>query len=201
MSVGVHPTEVSVAGVSYETLYQEASISCCIAIGETGLDYYRTESADAREAQRQSFRDHIQVACVLNKPLIIHTRHAADDTLRIMQEEGADKVGGVMHCFAENWDIAKRALDLNFYISFSGIVTFKNAHVLHDVAKRVPLRRALIETDAPYLAPVPYRGKPNHPAWVQYVAQAVSTLRDTSYDDIARTTTANFYQCFNVSAP
>ena len=200
MSVGVHPNEVANTEVTYERLYKDASEPACIALGETGLDYYRTEGESAIDAQRASFREHIRVARDLNKPLIIHTRHAAEDTLRIMQEEQANLTGGVMHCFSENWEIAKRALDLNFYISFSGIVTFKNAHVLHDVAKKVPLDRMLIETDSPYLAPVPYRGKPNHPAWVQHVAHAISTLRETSYELIARETTANFYTCFNVSS-
>ncbi len=116
-----------------------------------------------------------------------------------MAEEKADEIAGVMHCFSEDWDIAQQALDLNFYISFSGIVTFKNAHVLHDVAKKVPIDKILIETDSPYLAPTPFRGKPNHPAWVKYVAEKIAQLRDVSYETIARETTANFYRCFNVT--
>lgn len=199
MSVGVHPNEVASDPMNYEKLYELASSAACIAIGETGLDYYRTESDEACEQQRQSFREHIRVARELRKPLIIHTRQAAEDTLKIMQEEGADDIGGVMHCFSENWDIAQRALDLNFYISFSGIVTFKNAKVLHEVAQKVPLDKMLIETDSPYLAPVPNRGKPNHPAWVQHVAKAISELRNVSYETIANTTTENFYRCFNVT--
>jgi TatD DNase family protein len=199
MSVGVHPNEVIAHPTDFKTLSELASPKRCIAIGETGLDYFRTEGSDACEAQRASFRTHIQTARELKKPLIIHTRAAAEDTLKIMQEEKADEIGGVMHCFSENWEIARRALDLNFYISFSGIVTFKNAHVLHDVAQKVPLDRMLIETDSPYLAPTPNRGKPNHPAWVQYVAKAISTLRNTSYETIASETTANFYRCFNLS--
>ncbi len=199
MSIGVHPNEVVQHALTYEALYELADTPDCIAIGETGLDYFRTETPEACEAQRDSFRAHIRVARELKKPLIIHTRAAAEDTLKIMEEEKADEIGGVMHCFSENWDIARRALDLNFYISFSGIVTFKNAHVLHDVAKKVPLDRILIETDAPYLAPTPNRGKPNHPAWVRYVAEAVSKLRETSLETIARETTANFYRCFRVT--
>jgi len=198
MSVGVHPNEVATDPLDYEGLRELARAPACVAIGETGLDYYRTASEDACEQQRQRFREHIRVARELKKPLIIHTRGAAEDTLSIMQEEGADEIGGVMHCFSENWEIAQRALDLNFYISFSGIVTFKNAHVLHDVAQKVPLNKMLIETDSPYLAPTPNRGKPNHPAWVQYVAKAISELRNVSYETVANETTQNFYRCFPV---
>ncbi len=199
MSVGIHPTEVIHHPITYEELYKLASAPACIAIGETGLDYYRTENEKALEKQRESFRTHIQVSRALKKPLIIHTRAAAEDTLKIMQEEQADEIGGVMHCFSEDWEIAKRALELNFYISFSGIVTFKNAHILHDVAQKVPLDKVLIETDAPYLAPAPYRGKPNHPAWVQFVAKKISDLRNISYETVAKETTANFYRCFRVN--
>jgi TatD DNase family protein len=201
MSVGVHPNEVIHHPLTQTQLKQLADSPNCIAIGETGLDYYRTETPEACDAQRDSFRTHIRVARELKKPLIIHTRAAAEDTLKIMEEEKADAIGGVMHCFSENWEIARRALDLNFYISFSGIVTFKNAHVLHDVAKKVPLDKMLIETDSPYLAPTPNRGKPNHPAWVKYVAEAISNLRNTSYENIAHETTANFYRCFNLTTP
>jgi TatD DNase family protein len=200
MSVGVHPNEVIHHPFDYKSLYARANTPDCIAIGETGLDYFRTETSEACDAQRNSFKHHIRVARELKKPLIIHTRAAAEDTLKIMQAEKADEIGGVMHCFSENWEIAQRALDLNFYISFSGIVTFKNAHILHDVAKKMPLDRMLIETDSPYLAPTPYRGKPNHPAWVKHVAEAIARLRNTSYETIAETTTANFYRCFNLSA-
>jgi len=198
MSIGVHPNEVANDPMTYETLHEQARGKACIAIGETGLDYYRTESEADCEIQRQRFREHIRVARELKKPLIIHTRQAAEDTLKIMQEERADEIGGVMHCFSENWDIAQRALALNFYISFSGIVTFKNAKVLHDVAQRVPLDKMLIETDSPYLAPVPHRGKSNHPGWVKYVAKAISELRNVSYETIANATTENFYRCFHV---
>ncbi len=201
MSVGVHPNEVTHHYLTQKKLHQLADAPDCIAIGETGLDYFRTETPEACHTQRESFRHHIRVAKEHQKPLIIHTRAAAEDTLKILEEERADTIGGVMHCFSENWEIARRALDLNFYISFSGIVTFKNAHVLHDVAKKVPLDRMLIETDSPYLAPTPYRGKPNHPAWVQHVAEAISHLRETSYENIARETTLNFYRCFNLAIP
>ncbi|MDF1646923.1 MAG: TatD family hydrolase [Legionellaceae bacterium] len=199
MSIGVHPNEVIQHQLTYKTLHKYASSPACIAIGETGLDYFRTETPEALDMQRESFRMHIRVARDLKKPLIIHTRAAAEDTLKIMEEEKADEIGGVMHCFSENWDVARRALALNFYISFSGILTFKNAHVLHDVAQKAPLDRILIETDSPYLAPTPNRGKSNHPAWVKFVAEALSQLRETSYEVIAQETTANFYRCFKIA--
>jgi len=176
-----------------------ASHPSCIAIGETGLDYYRTETDIAREQQRQRFREHIRASIISSKPLIIHTREAAEDTLLLMAEEGASAMGGVMHCFTENWEIARRALDMNFYISFSGIVTFKSATQLHDVAKKVPLDRMLIETDAPYLAPIPFRGKQNHPALVRHVAMGLSILRQMDYEEVAAVTTENFYKCFKIS--
>lgn len=200
ISVGVHPN-VALAeqeAITAQQLVALAAHPACIAIGETGLDYYHMEQMTIPE-QQQRFREHIRAAIASHKPLIIHTRQAAEDTLLIMQEENASSIGGVMHCFSENWDIAKRALDLNFYISFSGIVTFKNASQLHDVAKKVPLDRILIETDAPYLAPVPFRGKQNHPALVKQVAQALSTLRGVDFSEIARQTTQNFYDCFNLT--
>lgn len=199
ISVGLHPnSEVKKEPITQDLIELANSHPACIAIGETGLDYYRTETDEAQEYQRQRFRAHIQASRSTSKPLIIHTRQAAEDTLLLMKEEGADEIGGVMHCFAEDWDIAKRALDLNFYISLSGIVTFKNATSLHEVAKKIPLDRLLIETDSPYLAPVPYRGKQNHPALVKYVALALAELRQTSYELIAEKTTANFYECFKL---
>jgi TatD DNase family protein len=152
----------------------------------------------ARELQRGRFRAHIQAAIASSKPLIIHTRQAAEDTLLLMAEEQAATIGGVMHCFSEDWGVARRALDLNFYISFSGIVTFKNATVLKDVAKKVPLDRILIETDSPYLAPVPFRGKQNHPALVKHVAEVLSELLQIDYAILATQTTENFYRCFNL---
>lgn len=195
-SVGVHPNTELKHELDAQQLKLLAAHPSCIAIGETGLDYYRTEATQAQQLQQERFRQHIRAALSTSKPLIIHTREAAEDTLEIMKEEQADQIGGVMHCFSENWEVARRALDLNFYISFSGIVTFKNALLLQEVAKKVPLDRILIETDSPYLAPVPFRGKQNHPALVRYVAHALSELRNTNYDTIARETTSNFYRCF-----
>ena len=195
-SAGIHPNTELTKEPDTQELISLAMHPSCIAIGETGLDYYRTEEEKAKEQQRQRFRHHIQAATHTSKPLIIHTRAAAEDTLALMKAEGAYDVGGVMHCFAEDWDVAQRALDLNFYISFSGIVTFKNAKQLHDVAKKVPLDRILIETDSPYLAPVPFRGKQNHPALVKHVAEAISELRQMDYETVAHVTTDNFYRCF-----
>ena len=196
-SVGVHP--------DYENLeepqsIQLATLAChprVVAIGETGLDYFRLKGD--LEWQRERFRQHIRAARLCNKPLIIHTREAAEDTLRIMEEEGADTVGGVMHCFTESWEVAQRAMALNFYISFSGIVTFKKAVGLKDIATRVPLERMLIETDSPYLAPVPHRGKTNQPAFVKHVAEEIATLRGISLDQVAEATTCNFFKLFKVS--
>ncbi len=200
ISVGVHPnTEMDEVDVNAEKLIALAQHSACIAIGETGLDYYRTETDDARNNQRERFRQHIRASKRTKKPLIIHTRQAAEDTLAIMAEENAQEIGGVMHCFAEDLTIARRAIEMNFYISFSGIVTFKNAKSLHQVAKEIPLDRMLIETDSPYLAPVPFRGKQNHPALVKYVAQALSELRQMDYEDIAEITSRNFYNCFRLT--
>lgn len=197
-SIGIHPNiELEQEPNAYDLVTLAAHPSC-IAIGETGLDYFRTETDIAKEQQRQRFREHIRASMLSSKPLIIHTREAAEDTLSILAEENAENIGGVMHCFTENWDVAKRALDMNFYISFSGIVTFKNATQLHDVAKKVPSDRMLIETDAPYLAPVPFRGKQNHPALVKQVALELSALRQMPYEEIAQITTQNFYNCFRI---
>lgn len=203
MSVGLHPTtEIPLDKEPSTTeLTQLAAHPRCIAIGETGLDYYRVATEQARDQQRRRFAAHIQAALSANKPLIIHTRQAAEDTLDMMRAENAQTFGGVMHCFSESWDIARQALDLNFYISISGIVTFKNATVLQEVAKKVPLDRLLIETDSPWLAPVPYRGKQNHPALVKYVAQTLSDLRQIPFEEVAQQTTANFYRCFGLSIP
>ena len=195
-SVGVHPNTPMLQETTVEHLCQLAQHPSCIALGETGLDYYRQSSNAAYLTQQERFRIHIRAAREAKKPLIIHTRAAAEDTLRLLKEEKADEIGGVMHCFAEDWNIAMQALALNFYISFSGIVTFKNAHILQEVAKKVPIDRILIETDSPYLAPVPHRGKPNQPAFVKYVAEYLSRLRDMSYPILAAQTTQNFYQCF-----
>jgi TatD DNase family protein len=180
-----------------EELARLADHSKVIAIGETGLDYYRL-TGDL-EWQRERFRTHIRAAKACGKPLIIHTRAAAADTLRIMHEERADEAGGVMHCFTETLETAQAALDMGFYISFSGIVTFKNAAELKDVARRVPLDRLLVETDSPYLAPVPHRGKVNQPAWVRHVAEEIARLRELPLDAVAQATSANFFRLFRIN--
>jgi TatD DNase family protein len=197
-SVGVHPDQAEDDGqLAVKDLVERAQHPKIVAIGETGLDYYRQEG-DV-EWQKARFRSHIQAARECGKPLIIHTRDAGDDTLRILREERAHEVGGVMHCFTETLEFALAAMDLHFYISFSGIVTFKNALAIKQVAKVVPLERMLVETDSPYLAPVPHRGKTNEPAWVRHVAEEVARLRETSLDTIAAATTANFFQLFKPS--
>ena len=198
ISVGIHPDSPFDKDLDADALCQLAKCPPCIAIGETGLDYYRIERPKERTLQQQRFREHIRAALASGKPLIIHTRQAAEDTLALMKEENAASIGGVMHCFTETWDIARRALDLNFYISFSGILTFKNATTIHDVAKKVPADRMLIETDSPYLAPVPFRGKQNHPALVAHVAQGLAALRQVDVETIAAQTTENFYRCFRL---
>jgi len=193
-SVGVHPDHELDAEPTQEQLVQMAQHPKVIAIGETGLDYFRL-SGDL-EWQRERFRTHIRAARICRKPLIVHTREAAADTLRILGEEGAEQVGGVMHCFTESMEIAQAAMAMNFYISFSGIVTFKNAHTLKEVARQIPLDRMLIETDAPYLAPVPYRGKLNQPAYVKHVAEEIAKLRGIPLSEIAHSTTENFHRLF-----
>jgi len=195
-TVGVHPDYEDTPEPTVDELCLLAGRPKVVAIGETGLDYYRL-TGDL-EWQRQRFRTHVRAARQCGKPLVIHTRSAADDTLAIMREEGADKAGGVMHCFTETWEVAHAALDLGFHISFSGIVTFKNAHALKDVARRVPLDRMLIETDSPYLAPVPYRGKLNQPAYVRHVADEIARLRAIAVEDVAAATSANFFQLFRI---
>jgi TatD DNase family protein len=195
-SVGVHPDYEETPEPTVDGLVELARQPKVVAIGETGLDYYRLTGN--LEWQRARFRTHIRAARECGKPLVIHTRAAAADTLAIMREEGAADVGGVMHCFTESWDVAQGALEMGFYISFSGIVTFKNAQELKEVARRVPLERMLIETDAPYLAPVPFRGKLNQPAYVRYVAEEIARLRTLPVDDVARTTSANFFRLFEV---
>jgi len=194
-SAGVHPDEQADGReVTLEELVRMAQDERVVAIGETGLDYFRVEGDTAW--QRDRFRIHIRAARSLGKPLVIHTREAAADTLRILQEEGAAEVGGVMHCFTESWEVAQAAMDLGFYISFSGIVTFKNAKDLKEVARRVPLERMLVETDSPYLAPVPHRGESNQPAYVRHVAEEIARLRGVTFDDVARATTENFFRLF-----
>lgn len=198
VSVGIHPcADPDHHSTTPEQLSELATHPKVVAIGETGLDYYYGKGHELQQQQR--FRTHIQAAVQSAKPLIVHTRDAKEDTLAILQEEKADSVGGVLHCFTEDWDMAERALALNFYISFSGIVTFKNAHQLKQVAAKVPIDRLLIETDSPYLAPVPRRGKSNQPAWVRYVAEYLAELRNESFDYIAEMTTANYFRLFKQS--
>jgi TatD DNase family protein len=193
-SVGVHPDYENIEEPTVEGLLALASHPKIIAIGETGLDYFRL-TGDL-EWQRTRFRTHIRAAIACGKPLVIHTRNAAEDTLRIMREENAQQVGGVMHCFTESFDVAMQAMELGFYISFSGIVTFKNALAIKDVAKQVPLNRMLVETDSPYLAPIPYRGKTNQPSYVKHVAEEIAKLRGISFDEISASTTENFFRLF-----
>jgi TatD DNase family protein len=194
-TVGTHPDYEDTPEPTVAELVAHAAHPRVLAIGETGLDYYRLQGD--LEWQRERFRTHIRAARECGKPLVVHTRSASDDTLRILKEERAAEIGGVMHCFTESWAVAQAAMDLNFHISFSGIVSFKNAKELHEVARRVPLNRMLIETDSPYLAPAPYRGKRNQPAWVKFVAQHIAQLRETSIEAIGEATTQNFFQLFD----
>src|SRR5687768_1724618 len=196
-SVGVHPDYENLTEPQAQQLASLANHPKVIAIGETGLDYFRLKGD--LEWQRERFRQHIRAARECGKPLIIHTRAAADDTLRIMAEEGADKAGGVMHCFTESWEVAQRAMEMNFHISFSGIVTFRNAVALKDVARKIGLEKMLIETDSPYLAPVPHRGKINQPAFVRHVAEEIAALRGISMEEVAAATTANFFNLFKAA--
>lgn len=193
-SVGVHPDYENIEEPTIETLIRLAAHPKVIAIGETGLDYFRL-TGDLTW-QRERFRTHIRAAIATQKPLVIHTRNASEDTLKIMREENAQKVGGVMHCFTENLDIAMQAIELGFYISISGIVTFKNAAQVKEVAQIIPLERMLIETDSPYLAPVPFRGKLNQPAYVKHVAEEIAKLRGISVEEVGNATTANFFKLF-----
>ncbi|MCE2999192.1 MAG: TatD family hydrolase [Betaproteobacteria bacterium] len=196
-SVGVHPDYPDLEEPTVSQLVALAQHPKIIAIGETGLDYYRL-TGDL-EWQRQRFRTHIRAARKTGKPLIIHTRSAAEDTLRLMREEGAEQAGGVMHCFTESQAVADAALELGFYISFSGIVTFKSARELKAVACQVPLERMLIETDSPYLAPVPHRGKTNEPGLVRHVGEEIARLRGIPLQDVAQATTANFNKLFKIN--
>lgn len=195
-SLGVHPDYEGVEEPDVTRLVELAQHPKVIAIGETGLDYFRLKGD--LEWQRARFRNHIRAARECRRPLIIHTREAAADTLRIMAEENAAEAGGVMHCFTETWEVAEAALAMGFYISFSGIVTFKNAKQIKEVAQRVPLERILIETDAPYLAPAPHRGKLNQPAYVKHVAEEIAALRGVSTEEVGRCTTENFMRLFKL---
>jgi TatD DNase family protein len=202
-SVGVHPDNEGVTEPSVDDLVRLGQLPRVVAVGETGLDYYRLNGRTVADMQwqRARFRVHIQAAQQLKKPLVIHTRSASADTLAILKEEGEDgsasAAGGVFHCFTETREVAKAALDLGFYISFSGILTFKTAQDLRDIVSLVPLDRMLIETDSPYLAPVPHRGKTNNPSYVPFVAQQIASLTDQSVEEVARLTSANFSTLFS----
>lgn len=197
VTVGVHPNVKDCKEPSVAELIELGCSDKVIGIGETGLDYFRSEGDLSWQHQR--FRRHIQAAKSLKKPLIIHTREARDDTLRILQEESAADTGGIIHCFTEDWAFAQAAMSLNFYISFSGIVTFNNAKAIREVAQKIPEDRFLIETDSPYLAPVPHRGKPNYPIYVRHVAECIAELRGTSFANIAKQSSDNFRNLFNLN--
>lgn len=194
-SAGVHPSATVLSEPTQAEIEAWASRDNVIAIGETGLDYYY--DSISRDVQQERFRRHVRAAVALDKPLIVHTRSARDDTLQILCEEGAGKCGGVLHCFTESWEMASAAIDIGFYISLSGIVTFRNADSLRDVARRIPLDRLLIETDAPYLAPAPMRGKENEPALVRHVAAAIAKERGITLDELGAATTDNFFRLFS----
>ena len=197
-SVGVHPNHHGGAEAAVEQLVELATHPRVIAIGETGLDYYR-ETGDL-SWQRERFRTHIQAARRCSKPLVVHTRQAPEDTLEILKSEGADEIGGVMHCFTESLSVAEQAMALNFYISFSGIVTFKTSRDLKEVARQIPLERTLVETDSPYLAPTPYRGKTNEPAYVRRVAEELSEIKRIDLDEVAKVSSSNFFSLFKVNS-
>lgn len=195
-SVGEHPSSDPPHQVTLEQLMEWTSHPKCVALGETGLDFYRVDTPTVRREQRDRFALHIQAALKADLPLIIHTRAAAKETIDTLKQEHAEQAGGVMHCFTESWEVAVQALDLGFYISFSGIVSFKNAEALREVAKKVPKDRLLIETDSPYLAPAPYRGQQNQPALVARVAEVMAEIRGCSLEEMALLTTENFHRCF-----
>ncbi len=193
-SVGVHPMDVSDKLADMEQLRALAIHPEVVAIGETGLDYYYSKGS--AELQQRSFIQHLTLSSELGKPVIVHTRDAREDTIALIKQHGNPEVGGVLHCFTENWAMASQALELNYYISFSGIITFKNAAELREVVKRVPMDRLLIETDSPYLAPVPYRGKKNEPQYVVEVANCIAQLKGISLEEVAEITLANFHKLF-----
>ena len=196
LTVGVHPNVKECKDPSVDELVALGKLNKVIGIGETGLDYFRSEGDLSWQHQR--FRNHIRAAKILKKPLIIHTREAKADTLKILKDEGAEEIGGIIHCFTEDWEFAQKALDLNFYISFSGIITFNNATTIRDVVKKIPSDKFLIETDSPYLAPVPFRGRPNYPIYVRYVAEQIAELRGITVNKVADITTNNFYNLFQL---
>lgn len=200
-SVGVHPDYEDTPEPTLEFLVKTALDNPkIVAIGETGLDYYRMgdRTYESMEWQRERFRTHIRASIASKKPLIIHTRSASDDTIKILKEEGAQRIGGVMHCFTESYEVAKAAMEMGFFISFSGIVTFKSAKELQETCKQVPLDRMLIETDSPYLAPIPYRGKTNEPAWVSKVGEFIANLKGVTVESLAKHTSDNFFECFHI---
>jgi len=201
-SVGVHPDNEGVAEPTVDDLLQRAALPRVVAIGETGLDYYRLNGRTVADMawQRERFRVHIRAARASGLPLVVHTRSASEDTLALLREEGSGQVRGVFHCFTETQAVADAALEMGFHISFSGILTFRNAEALRDVARQVPLERCLIETDSPYLAPVPHRGKPNEPAYVAHVAAELARLKDLPLDLVAAATSRNFEQLFGLPA-
>lgn len=193
-SVGIHPLDVKEGVATVEDLIEWSQHDKVVALGESGLDYYYTQ--DDKALQQESFAIHLQAAAQTQLPVIVHTRDAREDTLALIKEHGSESSAGVLHCFTESWEMAEKAIDMNYMISISGIVTFKNAHELKDVAKRIPLDRLLVETDSPYLAPVPYRGKPNEPKYVREVAEYVAELKQISFEALAEATTENFYRLF-----
>lgn len=197
-SVGVHPLDVEKGLADVEQLKQWAAHPKVVAIGESGLDYYYSE--DSKAVQQQSFAVHLQAAAELQLPVIVHTRNAREDTLALIAEQGSEDSAGVLHCFTEDWDMARRAMDMNYMISISGIITFNKADELRAVVKQVPLDRLLVETDSPYLAPVPYRGKPNEPAYVREVCEYIAELKGVSYSALAEQTGANFHKLFPKAA-
>jgi TatD DNase family protein len=193
-SVGVHPCDVKAGMADAGQLLEWARQPKVVALGETGLDYhYETES---KPLQQESFALHLETGKEVGLPMVVHTREAREDTLALIKAHGSLEHSGVLHCFTEDWDMARRALDLNYYVSISGIVTFKNAEQIRDVVRKMPIDRLLVETDSPYLAPVPYRGKPNEPAFVREVAEFVAEVRGMAFEDLARHTTENFYRLF-----
>lgn len=194
-SVGIHPCDVGSEVVSEESLRLWAKAEKVVALGETGLDYFHSD--EFKTQQHQSFANHLRVAGEVGLPVIVHTRGAREDTIDLIKSHGNPETSGVLHCFTESWEMAKQALDLNYYISISGIVTFKNAEELRDVVRKVPLDRLLVETDSPYLAPVPFRGKSNEPAYVKHVAQCVADLKNMSYEDLCEATSNNFFRLFS----
>lgn len=193
-SVGVHPLDIESGLATVEQLVDWAGHPKIVALGETGLDYYYSE--DSKSSQQESFAIHLQAGAQSQLPVIVHTRSAKEDTLRLIAEHGNEESAGVLHCFTEDWDMARRAVDMNYLISISGIVTFRNAEALRDVVRKLPLDRLMVETDSPYLAPVPYRGKPNEPAYVREVAEYVAELKNISYEELIRATSDNFFRLF-----